>query len=73
MVQVGPNTQLGGLKDGLLIVRYQDWTEEIVKKAPKPPAIWGRMRLMINLSVLVISYTVSSKVLNAMAFSWYLA
>ncbi len=38
VVQTGPNIQLGGLKDGLVIVLYQVLTLLLVKIAPKPPA-----------------------------------
>ena len=37
-VQTGPKTQLGGLKLGLLIVVYQEETDDDVKKEPMNPA-----------------------------------
>jgi len=38
IVQTGPNTQLGGLNNGLFKVIYHVDTEEIVKKDPIMPA-----------------------------------
>jgi len=40
MVQTGPNTQLGGLKLGLVKVTYQEETDEAVNNDPKIPANW---------------------------------
>ena len=37
-VQTGPNNQLGGFQDGLLIVKYQLRTAGIVKTDPKKAA-----------------------------------
>lgn len=34
---MGPNNQLGGFQLGRLMVKYQLWTEDMVKKAPIPP------------------------------------
>lgn len=45
----GPNTQLGGLKNGLFKVIYQLETEEMVKMDPKIPASLQIIIDVINL------------------------
>jgi hypothetical protein len=41
VVHTGANIQAGGLKEGLLIVVYQESTELAVKNEPKKPIIKG--------------------------------
>jgi hypothetical protein len=47
-VQTGPNTQLGGLKEGLFKVLYQESTDSAVNKPPIAPTDNGIARQMIN-------------------------
>jgi hypothetical protein len=54
MVQTGPKIQLGGLKTGLLMVRYHVLTELKVKKEPIIPASWQIATEMISKSILFI-------------------
>ena len=48
-VQTGPNIQLGGLKEGLLIFTYQSVIEEAVAKPDKKPIREQAMTLIMIL------------------------
>ena len=54
IVQTGPKIQLGGLKEGLVIVVYQVFTELIVKKEPIIPASWHITTEIMNMIILFI-------------------
>lgn len=49
VVQTGPNTQLGGLKEGFASSAYQVGIAGVVKRDPIPPAIKGRIIAKPNL------------------------
>ena len=49
VIHTGPNNQLGGLKNGLLMVKYHVDTDNTVKKEPIIPANWHIIIDAINL------------------------
>jgi hypothetical protein len=51
VVHTGPNSQLGGLKDGLLSVANHELTELAVKKPEIPPTANGTEMEIINLKI----------------------
>ena len=50
IVQTGPKIQLGGLKEGLLSVRYHVFTPCSVNQAPIAPMAIGKAMLRISAS-----------------------
>ena len=50
-VHTGANNQLGGLNEGLLAIRYQPFTPELVKNPANAPTISGIAMEMINFIV----------------------
>jgi len=54
VVQTGPKSQLGGLKEGLFKVAYQVGMEGVVKKEPINPAERQTRTEIINFQKLLI-------------------
>lgn len=54
LVHTGPNSQLGGLKDGLFKPAYQFGISAMVKIPPREPIPMVAINEMINFCVLLI-------------------